>query len=796
LEFLFMLTKKHLWFILFLVFVLTTACATSAKQPVNENPAQAEVDASAATATPTEELTATSPPPTEIPTITPTPTPTKIPEFFGEKENYPMVEIVSVLEGHQGTFEVVALSESPPDMSFQWFQDETNPEPLELSASEGAQISVTIPLTPGEYYLNVTALDANNNSFTARRIITVTADEVYVNTTDQQAEWINHITLYEINAFDWYHTSDRFVGVTRYLDNLVDLGINTIWFTPVFEGDGLGYWTKDYYKINWMLGAEENFKRMVDLAHDKGIRIVLDLVPNHTWTEHPFYQDVLDKKAESPYANWYQWRGAPGESSPVYYYDWVTLPNVNVANPDVQEYFTQVAEYWVINFDIDGYRADVAWGVEQDSNTFWLNLVRRLKNIKPEFYMLAEAPAARGRWDFNPSTEHDKSILFDDRFTSVYDWDLRPFEDNQGLIGTLSGWRSIAQLNAILTDEYPPRALPLRFLENHDLPRVPGLLDLERSKLGHAIVFTAPGVPLIYGGAEHGQSLNQGNECLLIDDPNDTEAYFTQLITARKNYIDNDSELVVLPNTNATKVNSYATLSAHSIAISSFNFSDQPQEVILDLTTYQAELAAYPRQVDVFETGKSMLADDFNALVATLEPYEVSIIILTDIEEGAAANSGQLAVSSKPAEPVNLLLNGDFSAGFDGWLSYIHAGSGAVVEFNPVDGALQVEIASKGSANWHIQLIQPLIELVQGKTYVVTFTASAIKARSINVAFTRDGGDFATYANKSISISTDPQTFEFSFTMSAATENAPRFVIDLGDSTGDVTFDDIVFYQE
>jgi cyclomaltodextrinase / maltogenic alpha-amylase / neopullulanase len=789
----FMLTKKLHWLILILILGLVTACATGGEQPARENAIPEDI--TAATVTPTAQPTATSPPPTEIPTITPTPTPTKIPDFYGKKENYPIVNIVSTIDGYAGTLEVMPVSDSGAIMIYQWFQDETNPELLVLSTTEGSQINVTIPQTPGEYFINVTVQDENRNSYTARRLITVTDDEVYVNTVDHHAEWINHITMYEINTFDWDRSSqDRFVGITRYLDNLVDLGINTIWFTPVFEGDCLGYCTKDYYKINSWLGSEDNFKRMVDMAHAKGIRIVLDLVFNHTWIEHPFMQDVLENKSASPYADWYQWTGVPGESAHRYYYDWVDGPNVNVDNPEVQEYFTQVAEYWVIKYDIDGYRCDVAWGVEQDSTTFWPNLARRLKNIKPEIFLLAEAPAAGGRWEFTASTEHDKSILFDDRFAAAYDWDLRPWEENKGIIGSLTGWRSIGQLNAILTDEYPARALPLRFIENHDLSRAASILDIPRAKLGHTIIFTIPGVPLIYGGAEHAQP--ERMEGIMITDPNGTEAYFTQLINARKDYIDSESAMAVLPNTNATKVNSYATISAHSIAISSLNFSAQPQEVIIDLTTFQEQLAAYPYLVDVFETGKSILADDFNALVATLEPYEASVIIFTDIEGGVAAQSGQPADSSSATDPVNLLLNGDFSDGFDGWLSYIHAGSGAAAEFNPVAGALQVEIASKGSENWHIQLLQSLIELAHGETYVVEFTASAEKSRSINVAFTRDGGDFATYANQSISLSTAPKTYEFSFTMTAATDNAPRFVIDLGDSGNDVTFDNFVLYQE
>ncbi len=585
-----------------------------------------------------------------------------IPNFSGDPNEYPYVEIESSIGGKQGTFKAIGTSPSGSTLSFAWWQDDTNPEPLELSETSGEQITVTIPDTVGEYFINVTAQDTNKNTFTARRLITVDEVGAYVNTNDHHANWINHMNLYEINPYDWNKShDDRFIAATNYLDRLVDLGVNTVWFTPIFQGDGMGYWTEDYYQIHQWLGYEGNFKKFVDVAHEKGIRVVLDLVFNHTWTEHPFMQDVLANKDQSPYADYYLWHGTPGNSTFDFYFDWDHLPNLNVDNPEVQEYLIRVAEYWVINYDIDGYRLDVAWGVEQRSDTFWLNLTNRLKNIKPEIFLLGETPAAGGTFEFTPSNEHDKNILFDDRFASVYDWRLRNWSDKDGLPGVLIGWKSISQLNEILTDKYPPRALPLRFIENHDLPRAAEILDIERSKLAHTLVFTIPGVPLIYGGAEHGQIIRMAG---VTNDPDKLESYFASLINARENYIDNDSMLEILINNNNSRINSYATHSEDSIVISALNFGDQPVIATIDLAPLQAQVSAYSALVDVFETGKCELADDISSMNVSLEPYEACVLIFVDEQRIEASIESHSAPEGSSTD--NLLQNGDFTDGLNG----------------------------------------------------------------------------------------------------------------------------------
>lgn len=102
-------------------------------------------------------------------------------------------------------------------------------------------------------------------------------------------------------------------GITGKLDKIKELGVNCIWLTPIFQGEGMGYWTYDFYKISTKLGTLNDIKEFVYEAHKRNIMVILDLAFNHTWTQHPFFQDVLKNKGLSPYRDYYIWSGEPGK---------------------------------------------------------------------------------------------------------------------------------------------------------------------------------------------------------------------------------------------------------------------------------------------------------------------------------------------------------------------------------------------------------------------------------------------------------------------------------------------------
>ena len=127
-----------------------------------------------------------------------------------------------------------------------------------------------------------------------------------------------------------------------------------------------------------------------------------------------------------------------------------------------------------------------------------------------------------------------------------------------------------------------------------------------------------------------------------------------------------------------------------------------------------------------------------------------------------------------------------------GWTSYIHAAAGAEVAFTLSNGALKVEITNGGTEIWHVQLIQPQVDLINGQAYLETFTAWADESRSINAALTFNSGDYHAYESQIFTLSTEPAAYQFDFTMTEVTDPAARFVIEFGTSDVDVYVDDIV----
>lgn len=172
--------------------------------------------------------------------------------------------------------------------------------------------------------------------------------------------------------------------------------------------------------------------------------------------------------------------------------------------------------------------------------------------------------------------------MFDDGFNSVYDWELRGWTEDKGLPGVLNGKSTLEDLNAILSETYPEGGLVMRFIENHDVERAALLYGLSKSKLAHALVFTVPGIPLLYGGAETGQTDRWSGP-----DPvkSGLEAWFGSLIRLRSNYIDNDATLIRISNSDPEGVYSYCTQSPNgNRVITLLNFRNKTVDIELNFS--------------------------------------------------------------------------------------------------------------------------------------------------------------------------------------------------------------------
>jgi glycosidase len=273
-----------------------------------------------------------------------------------------------------------------------------------------------------------------------------------------------------------------FRSVAARLSHLRELGVNTLWLSPVTvpaPGD-FGYAVVDYFRPNPAYGTEEDFGDLVAEAHRRDIRVLIDFVPNHTSDRHPYFTD-------GRHEDWYD-RDADGQ--PTHYFNWENLPNLNFDNPDVRGWMTDAFAHWVREFDIDGFRVDACWGVRQRRPDYWPEWRAAMLELKPDLLLLAEA-TGRDEWYY----EHG--------FDAGYDWTDElgkwawefAFDDPAGA----AGWVT----DAIAGDPHPHRVL--RFLNNNDTgPRFVTTHGPDLTRVATAMLLTLPGLPCLFTGDEVG----------------------------------------------------------------------------------------------------------------------------------------------------------------------------------------------------------------------------------------------------------------------------------------------------
>lgn len=287
-------------------------------------------------------------------------------------------------------------------------------------------------------------------------------------------------------------------GVMDHLDHLEQLGVNAIYFNPLFDAPtNHKYDTKDYRKVDPHFGTNELLKELVEQCHARGIRVLLDAVFNHSGKLFPPFIDVLEKGARSCYADWFHIRKFPMEvQNDIPTYDTFAfephMPKLNTENDEVQEYLLDIARYWIESIGVDGWRLDVANEVD---HRFWRKFRDVVKKANPDAYILGEI------W-------HDSlPWLGGDQFDAVMNYPLTEAILDYAVRDTRDG-RQFADMAGYLLAAYPHQATEATFnlLGSHDTPRLLTLSkgDKRRLKLATVIQFTFSGTPCIYYGDEVG----------------------------------------------------------------------------------------------------------------------------------------------------------------------------------------------------------------------------------------------------------------------------------------------------
>jgi len=330
------------------------------------------------------------------------------------------------------------------------------------------------------------------------------------------------------------HMGGDLQGVMNKLDYLCDLGINAIYFTPLFEAtSNHKYDTVDYKKVDPHFGDSELLKKLVDECHKRGIRVILDAVFNHCSENFFAFKDVREKGKDSKYADWFYVREFPiavKDGIPTYdtFGFYGNMPKFNTANPEVKAYLLDVARFWIEEIKLDGWRLDVANEIDHH---FWREFRRVVKEANPNAYIIGEVWNDSINW------------LLGDQFDSVMNY---PFSNRVlefFVSGLIDGFTFANNMGCLLM-RYPQQANEVIFnlLCSHDTPRALTVCNEDKRKLKLAIVFlmTYIGTPCIFYGDEIGLKGGQDPGCRVCMewDPKkrDNELYdfYKLLINLRK----------------------------------------------------------------------------------------------------------------------------------------------------------------------------------------------------------------------------------------------------------------------
>ncbi|MES3161140.1 MAG: alpha-amylase MalA [Halorubrum sp.] len=298
--------------------------------------------------------------------------------------------------------------------------------------------------------------------------------------------WTEDARVYEVyvRTFSDAEEGERFAAIADRIPELADLGVDTLWLTPVLEHDGKphGYNITDFFDVADDLGDRDEYEAMVETAHDHGLRVLFDFVANHTARDHEWFQDAYENP-ESPYRDRYEWQesGEPGT-----YFEWELIANLNHANLHVRRFLLDVVDEWAPL--VDGFRCDMAWAVP---DSFWRELRDRVKDIDREFLLMDETI---------PYIPDFHEGMFDVHFDATLYFQLR--QVGRGAAPADSVIDAVEQRAEM---GFPDHAGFLQYIENHDETRYRVECGDAAAAAAGAATVTLPGVPMVYAGQEIGQ---------------------------------------------------------------------------------------------------------------------------------------------------------------------------------------------------------------------------------------------------------------------------------------------------
>jgi glycosidase len=368
-------------------------------------------------------------------------------------------------------------------------------------------------------------------------------------------------------------------GIINQLDYIAEMGFNGIYLTPIFLSDSVHkYDIIDYFNIDPSFGTKETLKELVTKAHEKGIRIVLDAVFNHCSFRHPFFQDVIKRKQDSPYYDAFHIIDKNKEllsfdidkdgniipesvkdlhqnPESLNYRTFAFtpyMPKIKLSHPLWKKHLLDAAKYWIEEFDIDGWRLDVS---DEVPHSFWREFRAVVKNAKLDAYIVGENWSDGNAW--LKGTEYDAIMNYEYLFAI---WDYFGSKTKRSVISSSLFQKRIT--NVLTKYPYPILSVMYNLVDSHDTSRFLDICgnEAKRTLPAYVFLFTLPGSPSIFYGSEIG--LTGGHDpdnrrCMIFDTNKHNQTikqHIKRLIKLRKNYAPMKSVSMFFHKTNNNDV--------------------------------------------------------------------------------------------------------------------------------------------------------------------------------------------------------------------------------------------------
>ncbi len=507
--------------------------------------------------------------------------------------------------------------------SFAWTPDPNNPAPTVLSRRSEREWIFVAPEIVGEYYFTFSATSSRDTN-AARLVVLVdsverqqTRPEV-VDLATWHPRWVDTAIVYEIFPRT-FSLAGTLKAITGRLSILRDLGVTCLLLMPIHpSGSSDGYRVTDYFSVNPDYGTKEDLKQLIEQAHMHGMKVIAELVFEHTHSMHPFMVDAYRYQHMSPYYDFYAWNP---DASFQHLFNWIDAPSINLERVDARDYLMQAAKFWLREFNLDGFRCDLAGTINSLNPTgaaFWQRFRSELKAIRPDVFLVADADIV------------SDSSCFDRKFDAGYD--LGALTTLKNVFNRVS---SISSLDSAVVLSPQPKHLQyaraLRLLESHRQSRFAAQYSFAQTKAAAALLLTLPGLPTLYAGQEVGERttssiIDWSDYCGLRD-------WYKKLIQIRvqdRALVDGDFERI--SNTAPDTVYSFLRTYQEKKVIVIHNLSDATVTIKINLDG--SELGMQPNQYyyfsDILNNASYLVTDgSISQLPLTLKPYMSQILVIS-----------------------------------------------------------------------------------------------------------------------------------------------------------------------